>query len=144
MYACDLRWWDTYHARIDPAKGWTSNVDAAKQYGLNLVPISQGRGFAKQGIHQNGRCSGDHVIQLARYLGYDRVLLIGYDCQDTNGQAHFHGQHPDGLNGKRNHSRWQQGFIALAQTADIDIVNCSEQTALDCFPRQSLEAALYA
>jgi hypothetical protein len=142
MYANDRNWWNEHHARVHD--GWTANAATATRYGLNHVPCNPGTGFSsREGwITRNGRNSGDHAIQLARHLGYKRVLLVGYDAQDTNGRGHFHRDHPLGVDGKRNHRRWIAGFEQLARTADIEIINCTLSTALTCFTRQPLEAAL--
>lgn len=143
MYAYDLRWWNCYHSKVQ--NGWTSSLEAVRRYAVNHIPVVRGMGFSRREgvITRNGRNSGDHAIQLARHLGYNRLLLIGYDAQDTGGRSHCHGDHPKECNGKRNHQRWIEGFRALARTADIDIVNCTIETAIDCFPRMDLEGAIH-
>jgi hypothetical protein len=69
--------------------------------------------------------------------------MLGFDCQHTNGQAHWHGNHPQGLANARQIERWPKLFQQLRDDhPDVDIVNASRQTALTCFPLEKLENAL--
>jgi len=87
--------------------------------------------------------SGAGAIALAAKAGARRVLLLGYDCQKTGGKAHWHGDHPEGLGNAGSIHKWPAQFAQLkASMAGVEIINCSRATALTCFPRQPLEAAL--
>lgn len=87
--------------------------------------------------------SGAGAISLAAHLGATRVLMLGYDCQRTGGKAHWHGDHPAGLGNAGSLAKWPAIFEKLASVlVGTEIINCSRDTALACFPRVRLEDAL--
>jgi len=87
--------------------------------------------------------SGAGAIGLAVHMGAQRVILLGYDCQRTGGQAHWHGNHPKGLGNAGSINTWPAQFQKLARDLrNFNIVNCTRETALTCFPRVELEKAL--
>lgn len=84
--------------------------------------------------------SGAGAIALAISYGAQRVILLGYDCQRTDGRAHWHVDHPAGLGNAGSVDKWPNQFRLLASRfPKIEIVNCTRDTALDCFPRRLLE-----
>lgn len=86
--------------------------------------------------------SGYQAINLAYHFGVSRILLIGYDMQRTGGKAHWHGDHVSGLTNAEGLSKWATRFPALAQDLEregVEVINCSQETALTCFPRARLE-----
>jgi len=90
--------------------------------------------------HKN---SGAGAIAAAVQAGASRVMLLGYDCQKTGGRAHWHGDHPEGLGNAGSMDKWPRQFQRLADTLrGVEILNCSRETALTCFPRADLETAL--
>ena len=87
--------------------------------------------------------SGAGAIALAARLGAKRIILLGYDCQKTDGKAHWHGDHPAGLGNAGGVSDWPAQFGKVAaDLAGIEIINCSRSTALRCWRRDSLEIVL--
>lgn len=95
-------------------------------------------------IH-HGANSGYQAIGLAYHLGADRIVLIGYDMQHTNGRTHWHGDHPSGLTNAFGIEKWVKNFSALAKDLKeegVEVVNCSIETALTCFPRADLRDVL--
>ena len=80
---------------------------------------------------------------MAVKAGASRVILLGYDCQKTGGQVHWHGDHPEGLGNAGSMPKWAKQFEALAASVNgVEVINCSRDTALRAFPRMSLEDAL--
>lgn len=136
VYAADFCWWERYHINITScAERWTSSVNAALRFGLNLFPPSS-----------ETFNSGQRAIQLAAYLGAARVILLGYDCSVVNG-THWHGEHPDGLKNPDETSieRWHVEFGRLNEVlAGVEVINCSRQTSLTCFTTSPLERVLHA
>ncbi|MDS1619830.1 hypothetical protein [Escherichia coli] len=134
IYAGDMEWWGYWHDRIDsPARRWTCHAEAARRYGLNLHQVAPG-------VYN----SGMRAIQFAVSRGAERILLLGFDCSTEKG-THWHGDHPAGLRnpGPASRFRWQAHFAMLRPLQhDTRIINCSRETTLTQFPRQSLRAAL--
>jgi hypothetical protein len=89
--------------------------------------------------------SGACAIALVVACGAKRVVMLGYDCQLTGGKTHHHGNHPQakGFWNCGSLKRWPEDFAKLAQWArGTEIVNASRVSALECFPRVTLEDAL--
>jgi len=110
--------------------------------GALFSPNPVHRDIANKGFDSYGN-SGAGCISLAAKAGAKRIILLGYDCQHTNGKAHWHGNHPKMLGNAENIPKWLQGFERLASDfKDVEIVNCSRETALKCFKTGTLEEYL--
>lgn len=94
---------------------------------------------------RTGRNSGAAAINLAVHFGAARILLLGYDMGHRPGQvSHFFGEHPERLRGG-SAGTYVPMFTFLVEplkALGIEILNCSRQTALECFPRVALHDAL--
>ena len=129
LYAGDLAWWDSYGAEAPTScQRWSCTRQAVAKHGLNYDE--------KYGEYN----SGLRAIELAFKLGAERVLLLGYDCTVSNG-THWHGDHsttknPDELRCRK----WAAHHARLPQKAQV--VNCSRETALECYRLGHLEKEL--
>jgi hypothetical protein len=84
-------------------------------------------------------------MNLAFHFGAFRMILLGYDMQQTGGKSHWHGDHPQGLSRSSPLGEWVKQFRSLAtdlKAQGVKVLNASRQTALDCFDRSPLEDAL--
>jgi hypothetical protein len=133
LYAGDLRWWVHYWDSIDiGAEKWTLSSNAAGVFNINWHNSKRIKGYN----------SGLLAIEMAIHFGAALVLMLGFDASLENG-VHFFGPHVGIANpNKSGCERWLGYFEALAKDHK-NIINCSRETAITCFPRQSLEAALY-
>jgi len=87
--------------------------------------------------------SGAGGVSLALFGDAARVIMLGFDCQHTGGQAHWHGNHPRGLANAKQIDRWPALFKQLRDDhPDAEIINASRVTALDMFPRKDIEDLL--
>lgn len=150
LYACDLKWWDAYHAETAdfPGERWTQDEQAAKKYGLRWVRGSVGYDLSldPERIHYGGN-SGFQCLNMAVLAGASRVILTGYDMGHLGGRAHWHPDHPGGMHNPSEGqcARWREAFATAArQLADlpVEVINCSRHTRLDCFPKAKLEDVL--
>jgi hypothetical protein len=83
------------------------------------------------------------MLAQAAHWRVKRIVLLGYDCQHTGGQAHWHGDHPPGLGNAKGVSEWPSHFRAVAHLLrGIEVINASRATALSMFRRSTLEEAL--
>lgn len=150
IYAGDTCWWYAYHDEvIDKCSGqrWTVAKPIAQKYPrMRWLEATAEMGLSKHPDKvAHGGFSGYQAIGLAVLFGATRILLLGYDCQATNGLSHWHGDHPGKLNKPTRFDRWQDRLNGLAKAAkqrNVSIINCSAETALTCFPRASLQACL--
>lgn len=137
IFAADYDWWNHYHDMVSAsAQLWTQSLRARDRFNVQIFRPSDSGPFN----------SGQRAIQLAAHLGADRVILLGYDCTLANG-AHWHGRHPATMNNPvpREVGRWHDDFSSLVGLLpSVEIINASRHTALTCFPRSTLEAALNA
>lgn len=149
LYACDDEWWDFYIPEVrESFRGelWTQDRPTAALHHINWVKSERSMGLGrKPGIINQGGNSGFQAMNVAWQAGAARMILLGFDMQATGGKSHWHGNHPPGIHCPEAYPAW---IAAMRQiSADlylegVPVVNCSVQTALTCFPRESLEAAL--
>lgn len=133
IYAGDYTWWDRHYKEV-PAhlEKWTCSATAAGRFHLNF---HQGK---RPGKMYN---SGQRAIELAISKGFDRIILLGYDCSVSRG-THWHGDHRHSKNPDMDAcARWQEQFAAI-ETGGVEILNCSRESELKAFPRMALEAAI--
>ena len=123
---------------------WTQDEGAAKKYRLNHIPSAGSAGLAERGsgvIHQ-GSNSGYQAIGLAYgVFDADVILLLGYDMQRTGGKRHWFGDHPEPMNVDSPLADFVKRYATI-KTDDVEIINCSRETALTCFPRMTIEDAI--
>lgn len=150
LYACDERWWDLHinALRLHKFTGelWTCNSLAHRKYGITHIHARNAPGLSLwPGVIHHGGNGGYQAIGLAHQFGAARVLLLGYDMQQTAGRVHWFGDHPQGLNNAQGLAKWPQRFEQLAeqlQSAGVEVINCTSETALRCFKRKTLAEAL--
>lgn len=136
LFAMDRQWWDVHLAEVNEKfKGQRySNNPLSTKYNVIKLPNSSFRAYGN---------SGAAAISLAATSGAKRIIMLGYDCQKTDGKAHWHGDHPKQLGNAGMIARWPAKFAELRRDLrSVEIVNCSRATALDMFERMDLEDAL--
>jgi len=72
------------------------------------------------------------------------VVLVGFDMSSWGGDAHYFGNHPEGLVKNPGYERWIKNFdMAAAKLPEgTTIVNASAKTKLTAFPKMSLGEAI--
>lgn len=137
LFAGDGKWLDRY------AAGLTFHGErvTASQKGLALGWEVTPQGFQ---WYQNSGCG---AIAWAIKEGAKRVYLLGYDCRAANGKTHWHGSHALPLKDAPNMGNWPTMFVQVANAAKhvgVEIINCTRDTALKCFPMAPLESVAIA
>jgi len=145
LYACDARWWD-WHKGVKGFAGlkYALQYRATKWPGVQLLNNTGTHGLErkKTGL-RTGRNSGYQAINLAVHFGAQRIVLLGYDMQRTNGQGHWFGEHPTPQPSPLGAFRGMfDGLRQPLQELGITVTNCSRETALTAFPRARLEDVL--
>ena len=136
LFAMDRAWWDVHLAEVN-------RVFLGVRYSNN--PLSQKYNVKKlsQAEFKTYGNSGASCISLAADGGAKRIILLGFDCQKTEGKTHWHGDHPPTLGNAGQISRWHEKFAEQAKALrHLEIINCSRATALKCHPRANLEEIL--
>lgn len=131
LYAMDRAWWKEYtelHKDFAGRKCTAVNCEHAERIGF-----------------QHGKNSGHGAIALAAKFGARRIILLGYDCQYTDGKRHWFGDHKKGMANATKLPNWPAGFNRLAlqlKKQGVEVINCTRETALTCFKREPLHHAL--
>ncbi len=149
IYGCDEIWW-----RANPMALTCRGIKVAMEPLPDMHPAlppavkcmrNSGRtGFDnRQGYLRTHRNSGAQAVQVAAHAGAARILLLGFDMHGE----HWHEPHPKGFGNPSpdRFAMWIATFKGLAlalKRIGIDVVNCTEGSALDCCRRMSLEEAL--
>lgn len=148
LHAADLRWWehtDSGRKALKEYTGqkWTASSTCAKRNRLNRLHVMPGRGWSPDyGTAYSGGLSGYQLLQMVGWLGATKIILLGYDMQKTGGKSHFFGDHPEGFANCPNLEKQLYGFSVLADQCPVEIINCTRETALTCFPRARLDEVL--
>jgi hypothetical protein len=135
LFFHDMKWWKKF--RDDVRKRFQGQL-------VTVAPVNFKDVDCLRGWNSYGN-SGAAAIALATLAGAERIILLGLDCQYTGGKRHWHGDHPPGLGNAKSLKKWPTGFKRLASHCKgqgVEVINASRETALECFERQPLEAAL--
>lgn len=133
LYGLDKGWWSKYLREV-------RRIFAGERVSPHAIPGVQQE---KAWLGREPTNSGTAAIAQAAWWGARRVILLGYDCQHTGGRRHWHGDHPEGLRNADGVALWPDEFAAiLPRIAGVEVINASRETALELFPRISLEKAL--
>lgn len=159
LYAGDYKWWGWYAKTGRSTGRGAISIPGLK---LSLYPKTEKRWPDVKTLYnagtfglddrpwavKTGQNSGYAAINLAVHTGAKRIVLIGYD--QKNGPQHFFGQHPTpaapgGHKDGDIANTWRPNFNNLVEPLkerDIEIVNCTRDTALECFPMAGLRDIL--
>jgi hypothetical protein len=85
--------------------------------------------------YEVGENSGLYALKLLRELGAETIILLGYDMKG----AHFHEPHTIKNPDDAAFKRFREQFTRFK---GCDIINSTPDSALDCFPKMTLERAL--
>lgn len=161
LYSCDYKWW-SYREGVKDFKGLKiTQDDEAKMRFPELCKIQikkTGNGslihdfqMDTYGVVGAGGNSGFQVLNLLAQWGVKAFALLGFDMRCFDGKIHWHGRHPDSgkyvLNNPAQAAfdRWISHMTTAAPKINalgIDVVNCSAQSALQCFPKMTVQQAL--
>jgi hypothetical protein len=87
--------------------------------------------------------SGAGAIALAHHLGAKKIVLVGYDASWRGEKRHCHDDYPKGMGNAGSVDKWPAHFEKLSKSIEsAQIINCSRESALSCFPRAPLETVL--
>lgn len=146
LYACDGTWWDKYQPVFEGEK-WTQDKAAANKYGLNYIAGLGHAGMSLDpGYIHYGKNSGYQLLNLMIHFGISRAVLLGYDYKSGPKGMHWFGNH-QGLNNPDEPmlAQWRTKIAQAVpdlKAAGVEVINCSRDTAIDCFPRERLEDVL--
>lgn len=151
LVAYDGPWWNLHSQRIDRAcpqlVRWSCDTRAG-EYGALMFVGENGRGISDEtsGAVRQGTNSGFGAVGLSIMHGARRILLAGMDCKaGPDGRKHWFGDHPPRLPACQPFETFAQDFDSLADPAaerEIEIINCTIDSAIRRLPRGDLAAEL--
>lgn len=148
LYACDLRWIEHYRGVPEfMGQKWTTDPVAAQRYKWNWIVGEWGNGLSldPRKIHY-GHNSGYQALNLAVVrFNAKKIILLGYDMKSVNGKQHFFGDHPEGVARPSPYSQFIKNFrttLPDLKHAGVEVVNCTIDSALDCFKIGELRKVL--
>ncbi len=160
LYFCDNRWYEecghkdrTEFIEFKGIKVTLRNPSMPEE--IKKLDHRGGTGLCLEpdGL-MTGSNSGYQCMNLAYHLGGNRQLLLGYDMKIINGKSHWHGGHKKDpkhtYTGKADlivlaHKTLEYTMLPKFLTivkplkeAGIEVINCTPDSALDCFPKANL------
>ena len=163
FYACDRHWWE-YHIdhpqdgrpimetlQNEGARMWGNNTAASllNDYPhINIVTGEGQKGFQtdpQKGINWGGN-SGFQLLNICYQLGFDRMLLVGYNMgippKAGKKGHHFFGAHPKPMSQAGSYRGFVKQFKTIQAPIKEKIVNCTPDSFLDCFEWNELQPEL--
>lgn len=153
VYGCDAPWWRSVQG-LPKFQGLKLAYDrgvCGSQYGIRMVeiedPTSNDLKFGVTGNVGAGGNSGFQALNLAIQFGATRIILIGFDLRGDSGE-HWYGRNNWAMANNPVDSvykRWVTAFTSAAPVLSargIRVINASPISALQCFPKMSIEDAL--
>ncbi len=153
LYSCDAEWWKL--RGIPEAKKITSIRLGFECYegGVQSIKILKKGAeyvhellFDEPGVVGSGGNSGFQMINLAAQFGATGIAMIGFDMRLDQG-AHWHGVHRTPM---RNPDevrciQWKKNIDGASdklKAIGVDVVNCSEISRLEKYPRLTVDQML--
>lgn len=81
--------------------------------------------------------SGYMAMRVAESLGAKKIILLGYDMHGT----HYFGKHPEPLK-NTTPERFRKHALQFKRWRGCEVINCTPNTALHCFPERNLKEIL--
>jgi hypothetical protein len=152
LYSCDAEWWKLQGGEAKKFTGIRLGFEVAmdgvhriniRKQGVEYVHDLQ---FHEPGLLGSGGNSGFQCINLAAQFGAIGIGMIGFDMRLDQGM-HWHGVHRSPMRNpdEERCRKWIKHIDAAADKlkfAGIDMVNCSEISRLEKYPKMTVEQML--
>ena len=153
LYFSDAVWWQWHQSErlyrdFAGRKVTLDNRDirAAEPGMLGLKNLGKVDGMCRlpYGVH-TGSSSGYQALNLCWHLGVKRVLLLGFDMRVVGRRTHWHMAHKRPTAADVFQTEMIPAFrraVPDLKEGGLEVINCTPESALDCFPRVALDEAL--
>lgn len=149
-YAGDTNWWKTHfhHTHACSYKYSIKSKDRDEGHpGVKQMRRGPTESFSiGWPVLCTGKNSGFQAVNLAYLLGFRKVILLGYDMKfKGDGTRHCHPDHPKYNPTDATVDEWIRIFnkcTPMIKEAGLEVINCTRDTDLECFPTMQLEEAL--
>ena len=168
FYACDQHWWKFHLANPSDAgkhgekkrhvlddqpntRIWGNHTAARTLNQYSRINVVRGQGGTK-GFSEDpqtirwGSNSGFQLLNLTLHFGVSKMLLVGYNmCVPNKGGLdahHFFGPHPKPMSQSGAYKGFVKQYHHIQGNFKKMIVNCTPDSALDCFEMGDLKTEL--
>ena len=146
LWFCDEKWFNWHRKAVIEFAGQVATLENYHLRGQRpdlwcLHNIGQSGLYGEPWGVMTGGNSGYQCINLAVHLGVKRILLLGYDMKP----GHWFGDHPKPTSPSVYAGTMLPKFPTLIEPLErrgVEVINCTPGSALDVFPRSSLDACL--
>ncbi len=164
LYFCDKAWWEKKPPKSDHlATVYETNSEAAKaqfrgKYVVSLCDSSDPFVKRLRNAGRNGKLSdnpsslahgsnsGYQALNLAVLLGATRIVLLGIDMKVDGARTHWHQGHGQDAHTIAHRMKTMAGYfprlLEPLRRAGVEVINCSMDSALTCFPKVPLAEIL--
>ena len=125
LASSDRGWWRHYKPDFKGLKFSVGQVLESEVAGVERIGLIAGSN------------SGLLGMEVAVHLGATSLILLGFDMKGT----HYFGPHQGSLRNTTAH-RFEAFKRDLANFKKVPVINCTPDSALECFPKMDLACAL--
>ena len=161
LYGCNYEWWMHYWYSVKDhaAQKWSTNWEAHERFGVNWIAEKDAPGLSTDpSVIHHGHGSGYSLVNLVYLMGAARIVLLGYDLKynasyEGKGRVigptprHYFGEYPTLLQHWPSvcvkggvHFDLVRRYGEVARQGLVEIVNCTPDSAIDCFPRVAIDS----
>lgn len=145
-YACDARWWKVHGTEVNRLRpnlrSWCHDEEGTK-YGALQIHGKGDPGFSTNpAIIHYGANSGYQTLNLCYLWGFSKMILVGYNMKRVNNQSHFFKDRHKSLSLDSPYTRFVKNYETIQKDIRDKIINCTPDSALTAFKKQSLEDTL--
>lgn len=150
LYSSDQHWYRHYKGvpEFKQCKFGIQPLRPKPEWGISVLRNTGDRGIelSPSGL-KTGRNSGAAAVNLAVHFGAARIVLLGYDMGRCGKQLgrHWFGEHPRAIRQGAPYHTFIGMFATMVEPLKklgVDVINCSRETNLQCFPRRPLREVL--
>ncbi len=146
LYHGDAKWWRHHNGVPEFYGACKVSLEPVPEY-PNVKQLLQSR--LRTGLEVtppgvvSGSNSGYQALNLAYHFRPKEIILLGYNLgRSPEGIYSVRGDSPRGLPETRDFSRFISNISGLAEclaSRGVKVYNCTENSALTCFPRRNLD-----
>ena len=146
LYACDARWWKVHGEKVKRLRPdvnlWTHDEEGIN-FGACKVQGHHKPGFSTtpNAIHF-GSNSGFQALNLCYLWGVSKMILVGYNMQRVGSKTHFFTGRDPSLKIESPYGSFVKQYDLIQKNIKDIIVNCTPDSALTCFRKNTLENEL--
>jgi hypothetical protein len=160
-YFCDAKWWQasiaanrrtndkvySFHDAIYRLWWFSGSPDFINHPQVHALRLTGQRGHEPEtDALRHGSNSGYQAVELAVKLGAKRIVLLGYDMRvEPGGRSHWHDEPRASDFADVAARSMLPHFATLVEPLaklGVEVVNATPGSALECWPKMSLEDAL--